>query len=125
MAPAATRRRIMQLYHGRHTGTPALHEGICLTSDADSAQHYAGSRGLVASVTLPEWAVVERCPGYDHDANDAPADRAAYREAAAARGIDVLLYEDEDERGCAHDCYRLVSERIVAAATMTIIEEEE
>lgn len=114
----------MQLYHGSHTGTPALHDGICLTADRDCARHYAGN-GTLAAVTLPEWIVVESCPGYDHDENDCPADSAAYRAAAAARGVDVLLYEDEDEQGRGHDCYRLVSERVLAAATMTIIDDEE
>ncbi len=115
----------MQLYHGSHTGAQHLHEGVCLTSDIDCARHYAGANGSVAIVRLPEWAVLESCPGYDHDENDCPADSAAYRAAAAARGVDVLLYEDEDEQGRAHDCYRLVSQQIIAAATMTIIDEEE
>lgn len=114
----------MTLYHGHHTGTPTLHEGICLTADIDCARHYAGA-GHIAAVTLPEWAVVADCPGYDHDENDCPADHATYRAAAAARGVDVLTYDDEDETGRAHTCYRLVSDRVLAAASLIIIEEEE
>lgn len=100
----------MILFHGAHTSYQA-HEGQCYTADEQIAEHYAGWNGFVATVELPDDLVIEDCPGYDRDENEAPADSEAYRQAAAARGVDVLRYEDEDEMGREHACYRLVSER--------------
>lgn len=110
------------LYHGRHStrfGSSA-HEGICLTDSDAVAQHYAGSTGIMYEIEIDmESMVVEDCEGYDRDSNETPADSAEYRSAAAVRGIDVLRYEDEDEFGRSHGCYRLVSERAVAACVMS------
>lgn len=102
------------LYHGSHCNANlALHEGICLTDDESVASHY-GRHLHTVEIDL-DTLTVEECPGYDRDENDAPADHDDYRAAAVARGVDVLVYDDEDEMGQRHDCYRLVSERALAA----------
>ncbi len=107
----------MTLYHGSHKNeTLVAHEGLCLTSCESVAQAYAGSAGTLHVVSLDMDAlVVEECAGYDHEENDCPADYESFRAAAAARGVDVLAYEDEDERGRRHMCYRLVSDKAIAA----------
>lgn len=104
----------MTLYHGSHNGTTLAHEGMCMTDREDIAEVYAQG-GTMTAYDLPEWAVVEDCDGYDWDTNNATADCLAYRQAAAARGVDLLRYSDADECGREHTCYRLVSDRIVAA----------
>ena len=110
------------LYHGSHKNTEGLvlHEGICLTDWEDVAEMYAGMRGEVYEVAVELDALtVTEVPGYDHDTDDCPADHAEYRAARAAEGADVLVYEDEDERGEVTTCYRLVSEAAIAAVRVT------
>jgi hypothetical protein len=105
------------LYHGGHSGF-TIHEGQCFTDDVDVALAYTqgsdDSRLAVVSLDLRA-LIVEDCEGYDHDENDCPADSHAYRSAAAARGVDVLRYEDEDDRGRAITCWRVVSDKALAA----------
>jgi hypothetical protein len=104
------------LYHGRRrsNGSTEIHEGMCLTPSRRTAEAYAGTYGVVLEVEVDLASlVVERCPGYDHDTDDCVADDAAYRAAAAARGVDVLRYTDEDESGDSHVCYRLCSQAAV------------
>lgn len=104
------------MYHGSHTNeTLIIHEGICLTDDYSTAEHYAGG-GWVHEVEIDmDSLTVERVEGYDHDTNSCPADSAEYRAAKAAEGVDVLVYEDEDDRGREHTCYRLISDRALRA----------
>lgn len=107
----------MQFFHGSHTGRFVAHEGLCLTTDEQVAIHYAGPTGKVFAVEISiDGLTIEDCDGYDRDENEAPADRKSFRASAAARGVDILRYEDEDDRGQQHTCYRLVSDRAVAAA---------
>ena len=107
----------MKLYHGSHDGQLTIHEGICLAEQESFAEQYAGMNGEVFEVELDDEGLnVVDVPGYDHDTNDCPADNAEYRAARAAEGADVLRYEDEDEMGREHTCYRLVSDRALAAA---------
>jgi hypothetical protein len=108
----------MQLYHGSHNGSLVAHEGLCLTSRVESAEHYAQRDGSVYSVQIADDLVIEDCPGYDWETDHTPADKLAYRAAAAARGVDVLRYMDADERGNQHDCYRLVSDKAVASVVI-------
>lgn len=114
----------MILYHGTHNGlmgTGKAHEGMCLVDCESHAARYAGRFGTVYAVDL-DGMVVEECPGYDHDTNDAPADEQSFRERAADRGVDILEYEDEDEQGQPHTCYRIVSPRAIEAANATFTE---
>jgi hypothetical protein len=107
----------MELYHGTHNnlmGTGAAHEGMCFTESEESAQQYAGSNGTVYTIDIAGLNVVE-CEGYDRDENYAPADSDSFRAAHAANGADILRYSDEDENGREHECFRLVSEKAVAA----------
>ena len=107
-------------FHGAHTSY-TLHEGQCYTDDIAVALRYCagGRNGRVARVDIDlSGLVVEECEGYDHDENDCPADCEDFRAAAAARGVDVLRYEDEDDTGRRHDCYRLVSPKALAAVTV-------
>lgn len=108
------------LYHGSHKGTLTLHEGLCLTDSDRVAEHYTQRVGKVFAVSLDLSSLtVEECDGYDWDTDYAPADDSEFRAAAAARGVDVLEYQDADERGNQHTCYRLVSERALAAVQVT------
>jgi len=110
------------LFHGAHSNITMGHEGQCFVDEFDVAERYARN-GSVFGVTLDlDNLIVEECGGYDRDEDDAPADHADFRAAAAARGVDVLTYDDEDEVGNEHTCYRLVSERAVAAARESGVE---
>lgn len=110
----------MSFYHGTHRDEMVLHEGLCLTTSEDVAARYAGMNGTVYTVRLETASLnVVEVPGYDHDTNEAPADDDAYRAALAAEGADVLRYEDEDDTGRVHVCYRLVSDRALAAIVAT------
>jgi len=106
------------MFHGSHNqilGTEAAHLGLCLTDDIDVAERYAGSRGRVyfADIDLDSLEVVE-VDGYDRDADLAPGDLAEEHEA------DVIVFDDEDERGRWHRTWRLVSQAAVDACTMSI-----
>jgi len=100
-------------YHG--TENLKLHEGICLTTSIDSAQQYAGPHGIVYEIELSDDLTTERVDGYDHDTNNAPADFVDFRRECAARGIDIVIYDDEDIDGTRHDCIRIVSDRALAS----------
>ena len=105
----------MTIYRGCRS--LSVREGQCWTDDPDAAEEYATAAGLLARAELAAELVIEDCEGYDHDNNWAPADDPTFRAAAAARGVDVLRYEDCAESGTEHTCYRLVSERAVASLT--------
>ena len=110
----------MSYYHGTHRNEMVPHEGLCLTASEDVAARYAGMSGSVYAVRIDTASLnVVEVPGYDHDTNEAPADDEGYRAARAAEGADVLRYEDEDDTGRVHVCYRLISERALAAITHT------
>lgn len=117
----------MTLYHGAHSAvrTHSAHEGMCLTDDQQVAEAYAGERGQVwvTEVSLAG-LVIEACKGYDHDTNSCSADREAFRAAAAARGVDILRYDDEDQMGREHACWRLVSARAVAAVALVAYDDD-
>ena len=103
---------IMELYHGSHNGTTEIHEGMCFTDDRDSARCYAkGNIVLVIEVDEDALSTVT-CGGYDHDTNDAPADSADFR---ASLKCDIAQYDDEDEQGTEHECYRICSDVAVEA----------
>jgi len=109
------------MYHGSHNNlrkTGAPHIGLCLTDSLSSAETYAGRWGTVyeAELDMSELEVVE-ADAYDHDSDAAPGDNGEYPDA------DVIVYEDEDERGQSHTTWRLVSARAVTACTLTEIEE--
>lgn len=110
----------MELFIGQHQHDELFtHEGMCLTDDRGVAEVYAGyDEDRVFAVEIDLTALtVEECPGYDRDENEAPADDDDYRAAKAAEGIDVLVYTDEDEQGRQHTCWRLISEKALAAVS--------
>ena len=106
----------MELYHGSHKHTElTLHIGICLCESESFAEQYAaGKEVFVVDLDGSDLNLVE-VEGYDHDTNSCPADHPEYRARMAADGADVLVYEDEDEMGREHTCYRLVSDKALAA----------
>lgn len=109
------------MFHGAHRSF-ASHLGLCLTDDEDVARTY-GSRGELATVSLDlsSLTVVE-VAGYDRETNEAPGDRESDRAALVAAGADVLVFDDEDERGRSHRTWRLVSERAIAALVVETVE---
>ena len=110
----------MNLFHGAHTSF-ALHAGQCFTDDDKSAEAYAQS-GVVAEVEISFTGLnVQHVGGYDRDEDDAPADRESDRAALEAAGVDVLVFDDEDEMGRAHTTWRLISSRAVGAAQVLSI----
>ena len=108
----------MVLVHTTNSADWTLHIGACLM-DADEAPRatYGEHR---FEVTIADDLVIEEVEvsREDIDANEWPGDRKADRAAYAARGVDVLCYEDMDTSGRAHTTWRLVSARAVASATV-------
>lgn len=101
-------------YHGTRRDFLA-YVGICLTTSERSAKTY----GEVHELTLDmDGLNMREVEGYDRNANSARADRADDLAALAAEGVDVLIYDDEDEMGRQHDCIRLISQRAVARLTV-------
>jgi len=107
------------MYHGTRNQDWTAHIGACLTTREESAQAYAGQAGQVLTVEI-DWSDLdlEEVDGYDRDTNEARGDRA---DDLAAIECDVLLYQDEDEFGRRHDCYRLVSAKAVAAVIVVAV----
>lgn len=104
----------MTLWRGDYeTAEARACEGQCWTDNSADAAEYAS--GSMWTCELPEGLVVADCDGYDHDEDSTPADDPAYRAAYAARGVDVVRYDDETESGSEMTCYRLVSQRAVEA----------
>lgn len=110
--------RSMALFHGASSVRLTIgHEGQCFVDEYDVATRY-GSTVCGVSLDLDQ-LVLEYCDGYDPHENEAPADRVEFRSEAAGRGVDVLVYDDADELGQEHTCYRLVSARAVKMARET------
>ena len=65
--------------------------------------------GVYASLVEPYWLRVEEVEGYDRETNTAPGDDDYITDA------DVLIYEDEDERGRQHQTWRLMTRTAVDA----------
>jgi len=105
------------LYHGAHTAY-SLHIGQCYTDDVDAARDYQGKRGTLVTIEIDlSGLVVVEVAGYDHDADEAPADRDA--EALAAElGADVIVYADETARARQHRTWRLLTPRALDAVTV-------
>lgn len=100
------------VYHGSHNdlmGTNTPHEGMCFTDSLTSAEAYGDT---IYELDLSNLEIIE-CEGYDRNENYAPADSEDFR-AKYQGQCDVLEYEDEDENGRAHTCYRIISERAIA-----------
>lgn len=101
------------IYHGAHTAYVA-HIGQCYTTDRDAADAYARRSGIVVEASIDlAGLVVADVDGYNRDEDESPGDRGIGEWAAL--GIDVIRYEDEDERGRAHDCIRIISDRALSA----------
>lgn len=106
------------LYHGAHTAY-SPHVGQCYTDDVDAARDYCqGESGTLATIEIElSGLVVVEVAGYDHDTDEAPADRDA--EALAAElGADVIVYADETERARQHRTWRLLTQRAVDAVSI-------
>ncbi len=108
------------LFHGTRSTLTMGHEGQCFVDEFDRAEWYGDN--VFGCLLDLDGLTVEECEGYDRDSDDAPADCDRFRAEAAARGVDVLVYDDEDEMGQQHTCWRLVSERAVAAVRATGVE---
>lgn len=110
----------MTLTHTTSNVAWLAHVGACLM-DADEAPRatYGEHR---FEVTIGDDLVFEEVEvsREDIDANEWPGDRAADRAAYAARGVDVLRYEDMDANGRAHTTWRLVSARAVASTSVRL-----
>lgn len=111
-------------YRGITFGSHTISEGDCFTDQPISALAYCRGRksGFVLEVEIPlECLTVEEveaqvdCPW--------PGDLASERHAYAARGVDVITYRDlgADAHGREIQCWRLVSERAVAAASVRTV----
>jgi hypothetical protein len=102
----------MELYHGSHCNeTLVIHLGLCLTDSQRSAEAY-GQHLHTVEIDMSSLRV-EDVEGYDRDDNEAPGDRDISEWADS--GIDVICYDDEDEFGRQHACWRLVSNKACAA----------
>lgn len=113
---------MLSLYHGTHHEDLPRHPGLCLTPDFAAASEYARVRDgeWVHEATLDLTDLVLETLEVDvracREADHFPGDTAAELAAFAARGIDVIVYDD-----CcltrAHRTYRIVSERALVALT--------
>lgn len=110
---------ITELYHGAHTRF-SLHVGQCFTDRLASAVVYQGSCGYLAEVAINlDGLTVVSVESYDRDTNTAVGDSAA--DVATA---DIVEYDDEDERGCRHRTWRIMTERALAAVTVVCVTSE-
>jgi len=102
----------LKLYHGAHTNFE-LHEGQCFTDSIKNAFVFSGEKGEVCEILLPDDVVIKEDVPYNHDENLHPSDFKEYREKKRDEGIDILMYEDEDELGDRFTTYRVVNPRIL------------
>ena len=110
----------MKLFHSSHKETldATLAGDLCCADHVECTTMYGAN---AYSVVIPDDCTTESCEGYDIETDEAPADDEDFRDAAEARGVDVLIYDDVNARGRSHKCYRLVSDRVLAAAVITRI----
>ncbi len=90
--------------------------GMCLTEDERVAGHYARARAgspQVARYTLALKGLrVKEVEGYDRGCDVAPGDHGE-----DMGGADVIVFRDESPEGRAHETWRIVSEKGLAALT--------
>lgn len=104
-----------EMYHGSHKGAMTLHLGLCLTDCPAIAGSYAG-KGKVFSIRVnADGLTIRKIDGYDRNIDTAPGDSDESLAALAAEGVDIVIFSDEDNRGRAHDTYRIVSDRALSA----------
>jgi hypothetical protein len=110
----------MRLYHGTHHEDLPMHVGLCLTPDFAAASEYARVHGgeWVHEVSIDlDGLVVEHItvdPRACRDSDFWPGDTARERVALAARGVDLIVYDDICHTQ-GHATYRIVSEKALAA----------
>lgn len=97
----------MILYHGSRDDI-APHIGLCLTDEEISARHY-GRQVAAVEIDLSDLIIVT-VTDYDRDTNTAAGDADIETYDA-----DIICYEDEDPYNRAHDTWRIVSDRALAA----------
>ena len=110
------------LYHGTHHADLPRHIGLSLTPDFSAAREYARVREgeWIHEVTLDlDGLTVEEIEVDLRACRDSdcwPGDSARDLRDYAARGVDVIVFDDCCHAQ-AHRTYRLVSERALAALT--------
>lgn len=100
----------MELFRGQREKMVAyMAEGECWTDSERAAELYAGDGGYLHIVDIDlRQVATKRVAGYNHETNETPADDPDLRAQWAAEGVDVVIYEDEDEHGRPMTTYRTV-----------------
>jgi hypothetical protein len=108
----------MVLVHTTAAAEWAPHNGACMMHAEDAPRASYGEHRF--EVVIPDDLVIEDVDvsREDIDNNDWPGDRASQRAAYEADGIDIITYQDMDANGRAHQTWRLVSARAVAAVSV-------
>jgi hypothetical protein len=108
----------MILVHTTNAAEWAPHNGACMMDEDEAPRASYGENRF--EVVIPDGLVTEKVDvsSEDIDANNWPGDRASQRAAYAASGIDIITYQDMDASGRAHQTWRLVSARAVAAVSV-------
>lgn len=108
----------MILVHTTTSAEWAPHNGACMMDEDEAPRASYGETRF--EVVIPDGLVIEEVEvtREDIDANEWPGDRKAQRAAYEADGIDIITYQDMDASGRAHQTWRLVSARAVAAVSV-------
>jgi hypothetical protein len=115
----------MTLFHSTRRAEFTAHIGACLARRVLPAY---GRQAFEVELSTAGLTVEEvEVSREDIDANNWPGDSDESLAALAARGVDIVVYDDMDPQGQQHQTYRLVSAAAVAAvASITpVVEEEE
>lgn len=96
------------LYRGISNPEPHAEISTCWTEDLEAAQSF-GKTVLEWTLDLDTVEVLE-APAYDRDEDFAPGDTMEDCAAWAAKGAQLIRFEDEDCRGNLMTTYRVVAE---------------
>ena len=110
----------VQMLHGTTRKDWAPHIGVCLTDDEAGAMESAAIHGgavrlMGVDIDMTGLVVVDKTDMVDRDSQFWPGDTQKSIAALRAEGVDVVTYDDETESGSEMKCWRIISDRALAA----------
>lgn len=100
------------VFHGTNQQSPVLHVGQTFADNEETADRYSDAKTFSGKVDLGGLKIAHVKPFDRDDANyGAIGDSEKDIQALQEKGIDLLVYDDEDPDNRQHKAYRVVSEK--------------
>lgn len=115
----------LELYHGTRNKNPSIHQGQTFADNQDTADRYASKKTFSGKFDT-KGLKIAKVKAFDRDDINygAIGDSDDDIKALGNRGIDLIIFDDEDPHQRQHTAYRLISPKAVKRAkeSMELIE---